>query len=224
MGNSCVCMLLDLNLIIVKYSCFTAILSLLSYIQNTVYIYIYIYIYIYSTGEESHDRGESVMPGGWVYWGFLDVNFSLSWVGDRCSPEDLCSCSPVLSSVPWSCFPVAVLRAVLVCGGWPVKRCFLEYNADSELAWSLLETCLTTSVCVAAAYQALPWRASGARPALDEDVQVILVGFQATGNDGKCVPVAQWLEHCVSSAKVVGSIPREHTYWQYNVIAWMHWM
>ncbi len=26
------------------------------------------------------------------------------------------------------------------------------------------------------------------------------------------VPVAQWLEHCVSSAKVVGSIPREHMY------------
>ncbi len=23
-------------------------------------------------------------------------------------------------------------------------------------------------------------------------------------------PVAQWLEHCVSSAKAVGSIPREH--------------
>ncbi len=26
------------------------------------------------------------------------------------------------------------------------------------------------------------------------------------------VHVAQWLEHCVSSAKVVGSIPREHMY------------
>ncbi len=26
------------------------------------------------------------------------------------------------------------------------------------------------------------------------------------------VPVAQWLEQCVSSAKVVGSIPREHMY------------
>ncbi len=26
------------------------------------------------------------------------------------------------------------------------------------------------------------------------------------------VPVAQWLEHCVSSAKVVGLIPREHMY------------
>ncbi len=26
------------------------------------------------------------------------------------------------------------------------------------------------------------------------------------------VPVAQWLEYCVSSAKVVGSIPREHMY------------
>ncbi len=26
------------------------------------------------------------------------------------------------------------------------------------------------------------------------------------------VPVAQWLELCVSSAKVVGLIPREHTY------------
>ncbi len=36
------------------------------------------------------------------------------------------------------------------------------------------------------------------------------------------VPVAQWLEHCVSSAKVVGSIPREHTYWQHKRIAWMH--
>ncbi len=76
--------------------------------------------------------------------GFWGADFSLSWVGALCSPRDLCSC-----------FPVAVLRAVLVCGGWPVKRCFLEYTADSELAWSLLETCLT-SVCVAAAYQALP--------------------------------------------------------------------
>ncbi len=27
-----------------------------------------------------------------------------------------------------------------------------------------------------------------------------------------CSCVAQWLEHCVSSAKVVGSIPREHMY------------
>ncbi len=26
------------------------------------------------------------------------------------------------------------------------------------------------------------------------------------------VPVAQWLEHCIGSAKVVGPIPREHTY------------
>ncbi len=26
------------------------------------------------------------------------------------------------------------------------------------------------------------------------------------------VPVAQWLEHCISNAKVVGSIPREHMY------------
>ncbi len=32
------------------------------------------------------------------------------------------------------------------------------------------------------------------------------------------VPVAQWLEHCVSSAKVVGSIPREHMYWLKNVL------
>ncbi len=30
------------------------------------------------------------------------------------------------------------------------------------------------------------------------------------------------VEHCVSSAKVVGSIPREHTYWQYKCITWMH--
>ncbi len=30
------------------------------------------------------------------------------------------------------------------------------------------------------------------------------------------------VEHCVCSAKVVGLIPREHTYWQYKCIAWMH--
>ncbi len=36
------------------------------------------------------------------------------------------------------------------------------------------------------------------------------------------VTVAQWLEHCVSSTKVVGSIPREHMYWQKKCITWMH--
>ncbi len=37
------------------------------------------------------------------------------------------------------------------------------------------------------------------------------------------VPVAQWLEHCVSTAKVVGSIPREHMYWKKKkCITWMH--
>ncbi len=36
--------------------------------------------------------------------------------------------------------------------------------------------------------------------------------FYAKYNLNKCVPVAQCLEHCVSSAKVVGSIPREHIY------------
>ncbi len=36
------------------------------------------------------------------------------------------------------------------------------------------------------------------------------------------VPVAQWLEHCVSSAKVVGSIPTEHILTKKNCIAWMH--
>ncbi len=35
------------------------------------------------------------------------------------------------------------------------------------------------------------------------------------------VPVAQWLEHCVSSAKVVGSILREHMYWQKIIITWI---
>ncbi len=30
------------------------------------------------------------------------------------------------------------------------------------------------------------------------------------------------VEHCVSSAKVVGSIPREHMYWQKKSITWMH--
>ncbi len=30
------------------------------------------------------------------------------------------------------------------------------------------------------------------------------------GENSLGVPVAQWLEHCVSSTKVVGSIPRKH--------------
>ncbi len=35
--------------------------------------------------------------------------------------------------------------------------------------------------------------------------------------------MAQWLEHCVSSAKVVGSIPREHMYWpNKKCLTWMH--
>ncbi len=104
--------------------------------------------------------GVSKCPGGWVYWGFLGCRL-LSVMGwwsvlpGRLVLVLSSGCPPCrdrafqwLSSVPCSC-----------AGGWPVKRCFLEYNADSELAWSLLETCLT-SVCVAAAYQALPWRAS----------------------------------------------------------------
>ncbi len=33
------------------------------------------------------------------------------------------------------------------------------------------------------------------------------------------VPLAQWLEHCISSAKVVGSIPREHTYITYFYVS-----
>ncbi len=41
----------------------------------------------------------------------------------------------------------------------------------------------------------------------DRTGKFILLTYSLTG-----VPVAQWLEHCVSSAKVVGSIPREHTY------------
>ncbi len=49
-------------------------------------------------------RGSQInAPEGEFIEGFWDVDFSLSWVGDRCSPEDLCSCSPV-----------AVLRAVIV--------------------------------------------------------------------------------------------------------------
>ncbi len=64
-----------------------------------------------------------------------------------------------LSSVPCSCRSNAA---------------FWNTMQISEFAWSLLETCLT-SVCVAAAYQA--------RPARDEDVQVILVGFQGDGNE-----------------------------------------
>ncbi len=40
----------------------------------------------------------------------------------------------------------------------------------------------------------------------------VLHYFCVTFSHLGCVPVAQWLEHCVSNAKVVGSIPREHTY------------
>ncbi len=40
-----------------------------------------------------------------------------------------------------------------------------------------------------------------------------LIGYQIQQSFAdSSVPVAQWLEHCVSSAKVVGSIPREHMY------------
>ncbi len=45
----------------------------------------------------------------------------------------------------------------------------------------------------------------------------------------KCFGWVTWVcscgsvvDHCFSSTKVVGSIPRKHTYWQYNYIPWMH--
>ncbi len=93
-------------------------------------------IYIYCNGVKNHTtrRSQINAPEGEFNEGFGDVGFSLSWVGDRCSPEDLCSCSPV-----------AVLRAVLVLSsgcppcrarvrGWPVKCCSLEYNADFRVS------------------------------------------------------------------------------------------
>ncbi len=45
-------------------------------------------------------------------------------------------------------------------------------------------------------------------------VDIILNGlfFHKCPSRDIFVPVAQCLEHCVSSAKVVGSIPRERTY------------
>ncbi len=33
-----------------------------------------------------------------------------------------------------------------------------------------------------------------------------------------CVPVAQWLSIASATQKVVGSVPREHTYWQKNYV------
>ncbi len=76
-----------------------------------------------------------------VSWG---ADFSLSWVGALCSPKDLCSC-----------FPVAVPPCRARVRGLAGQTLLSGINADQELAWSLLETCLT-SVCVEAAYQALP--------------------------------------------------------------------
>ncbi len=35
------------------------------------------------------------------------------------------------------------------------------------------------------------------------------INFYQQNRSATLVPVAQWLEHCISSAKVVGSIPRE---------------
>ncbi len=57
-------------------------------------------------------------------------------------------------------------------------------------------------------------------------IQALLTGSHSAAQCSRdrvnCIPVAQWLEHCVSSAKVVGSIPREHMYWQKKCITWMH--
>ncbi len=63
---------------------------------------IYIYIYIYSNEVKNHTtRGSQInAPEGEFIEGFCGVDFSLSWVGDRCSPEDLCRALQWLSSVP----------------------------------------------------------------------------------------------------------------------------
>ncbi len=46
----------------------------------------------------------------------------------------------------------------------------------------------------------------------ESGVKLVLFSIFVTNSAINSVPVAQWLEHCVSSAKVVGLIPREHTY------------
>ncbi len=46
----------------------------------------------------------------------------------------------------------------------------------------------------------------------ERGVKLVLFSIFVTHSAINSVPVAQWLEHCVSSAKVVGLIPREHTY------------
>ncbi len=86
--------------------------------------------------------------------------------------EDLCLCSPV-----------AVLRAVLVCGGWPVKRCFLEYNADFSVSMESSGDMSHQCVCCGGLSSPAVTSLRCARPARDEDVQVILVGFQDDGNE-----------------------------------------
>ncbi len=44
-----------------------------------------------------------------------------------------------------------------------------------------------------------------------DDVQTSAASNEANRKYDNSVPVAQWLEHCVSSAKVVGAISREYT-------------
>ncbi len=128
-------------------------------------------------------RSQINAPEGEFNEGFGDVGFSLSWVGDRCSPEDLCSCSPV-----------AVLRAVLALSsgcppcrarvrGWPVKRCSLEYNADFRVSMKSSGDMSHQCVCCGGLSSPAMTSLRCARPARDEDVQVILVGFQGDGNE-----------------------------------------
>ncbi len=128
-------------------------------------------------------RSQINAPEGEFNEGFGDVGFSPSWVGDRCSPEDLCSCSPV-----------AVLRAVLALSsgcppcrarvrGWPVKRCSLEYNADCRVSMESSGDMSPQCVCCGGLSSPAVTSLRCARPARDEDVQVILVGFQGDGNE-----------------------------------------
>ncbi len=130
------------------------------------------YIYIVTGLRITRQGGVSKCPGGWVYWRFPGVQTSLCRGLVLCAPRKICARAfQWLSSVPCSCAGAGRSNAAF----WNKCRSRVSMESSGDMShqrvcWGGLSSPAVTSLRCA-------------RPARDDDVQVILVGFQGDGNE-----------------------------------------
>ncbi len=127
----------------------------------------------YIEGEESHDKRESVnAPEGEFIEGFWGADLSLCRGLVLCAPRKIgARAFQWLSSVPCSCAGAGRSNAAF----WNKCRSRVSMESSGDMSHQ--------RVCCGGLSSPAVTSLRCARPARDEDVQVILVGFQGDGDE-----------------------------------------